>query len=97
MLPEFILLNLPYRTVRLTADGIIDDAGVGEESERAGYVPCYGDSWFSPQAHIANNVLKKEYRILVKQYHPDVNKNPESSKIFLQIQKEYDTLLNQFK
>lgn len=97
MLPEFILLNLPYRTVRLTDDGIIDNAENREESEPAGYVPCYGDSWFSPQAHIANNVLKKEYRILVKQYHPDVNKNPESSKIFLQIQKEYEALLNQFK
>jgi len=97
MLPEFILLNLPFRTVHLTADGIVDDAVNCEEHETAWMAPCYGDSWFSPQAHSDNNILKKEYRILVKLYHPDVNKNPESSKFFLQIQKEYETLLNQFK
>ncbi len=97
MLPDFILLDLPYRKVQLTADGIIDDAENCEEANIDQHTPGYGDSWFSPQAHSVNSVLKKEYRILAKLYHPDVNKNPGSAEIFLQIKTEYETLLKQFK
>lgn len=44
--------------------------------------------WFSAEAHTDINVLKKEYRLLVKTYHPDVTGNKSATSIMQQIQLE---------
>lgn len=41
----------------------------------------YGNSWFSLEAHEDREVLKKEYRILAKKYHPDYY--PEEERVFI--------------
>lgn len=38
--------------------------------------------------------IKKAYRIYVKRYHPDVNKNTGSEEIFMIIQEAYECLIN---
>ena len=37
-------------------------------------------------------VIQAAYRALVKKYHPDVNKHPEATKKFQQIQNAYEQL-----
>ncbi len=49
--------------------------------------------WFSAEAHSDINVLKKEYRLLVKTYHPDVTGNKSATSIMQQIQLERATIL----
>lgn len=92
MLPETIPLDFPYRTVRITADGIEDDG----LTEYPGGAPrpdrLYGHSWFSPQAHADISVLKGEYRKLAKQYHPDICGDAYAEKVFAEIAHEYETL-----
>lgn len=36
--------------------------------------------------------IKKAYKVLVKKYHPDINKEPGAEEVFKQIQKAYDVL-----
>lgn len=92
ILPETIPLNLPYRTVRITTDGI-DDNGILEHSDGVTRPYClYGDSWFSPQAHTDILTLKSEYRNLAKQYHPDVCGEIYAEELFQEILNEYETL-----
>lgn len=51
--------------------------------------------WFSAEAHADINVLKKEYRLLVKTYHPDVTGNKSATSIMQQIQLERANILEQ--
>ncbi len=37
--------------------------------------------------------IRKRYRELVKKYHPDVNKNPNTGKKFIEIQEAYELLM----
>lgn len=48
----------------------------------------YEGSWFSEEAHRNLTVLKKEYRSLVKQYHPDNASEEGNSAIFQKIMSE---------
>lgn len=95
MLPDSIELNLPYRKIHLTDNGIMDEEIENETRSETGHYADYENSWFSPEAHTDEERLRKEYRILVKRYHPDTNPNPESTKIFLAIQGEYEEILRQ--
>ena len=38
--------------------------------------------------------IRKRYRILVKKYHPDVNKRSDAQQKFIALQEAYETLLN---
>ena len=65
------------------------------ESERI--TKPYGDSWFSPEAHRDERILKKEYLKLAKQYHPDVCGHSKSTKIFQDISSERCDILDSMK
>lgn len=41
--------------------------------------------------------LKKEYRKLAKKYHPDLNKDKDTTEIMQEINREYEILFNQLK
>ena len=41
--------------------------------------------------------LKKEYKILAKELHPDMNKNVDTTAQFQEMQNEYEELFNQVK
>lgn len=90
MLPDFIKLDMPYRKVRITENGI-NDNGVFADCEISPY-PKYGSSWFSSNAHSDMSLLKKEYRELVKKYHPDVCKSDNASEIFASVKSEFDEI-----
>ena len=51
------------------------------------------DGWFSPEAHHDLTILKKEYRELVKMYHPDVSDNRRATVIIQQIMTERAEIL----
>lgn len=51
------------------------------------------ESWFSPEAHEDILVLKKEYRMLVKQYHPDVCGGAKATRIMQSIMDERAQIL----
>lgn len=55
----------------------------------------YIDSWFSNAAHNDLSIMRKEYRELVKKYHPD--NFDGSSKYFIQIQEERAQILAEHK
>ena len=55
----------------------------------------YGCSWFSEDAHRNVGLLKKEYRVLSKQYHPDMKSEKSSSATFIEITKEYRCIVRQ--
>ncbi len=57
--------------------------------------PLYEDSWFSPEAHRELSVLKKEYRALVKKYHPDASGEKDAA-IMLLIMNERADILERF-
>lgn len=89
MLPDCVELNMPYRKIHITEDGTIDRFSCNNSS----YIskcPKYGNSWFSEEAHSNIQVLKREYRELVKKYHPDVCAYIDASGIFAAIQNEYE-------
>lgn len=65
-----------------------------EDSSKFVYRP-YGDKWFSPEANKNLTLLRKEYAILAKKYHPD-NYNG-SVKIFVEIQEERANILSAHK
>lgn len=46
----------------------------------------FGNSWFSPEAHSDMKVLRKEYNVLAKRFHPD--NDPNGAEIFISIQEE---------
>jgi Ca-activated chloride channel family protein len=41
---------------------------------------------------VTEDEIRKSYRILVRQYHPDVNKDPSATAIFKEIQEAYEIL-----
>lgn len=53
-------------------------------------------SWFSELAHLDEQELNKEYRILVKKYHPDINPDIDTSMI-VSINNEHDEILKKIK
>lgn len=53
----------------------------------------YGSTWFSEEAHTDMQALRKEYRALVKEYHPDVCTLPNSTEIIQEIFNEYSEIL----
>ena len=72
-----------YKKYSFTGDG------AGEETV------SYRDpqSWFSEIAHRDAEILKKEYRILVKKYHPDNSDIPQAKIILQQIMLERSSIL----
>ncbi len=85
LMPDNILLDLPFYTIW------VDEFGKIHTENQMPY-PNYGKSWFSEEAHNDLKILQKEYRQLVKTYHPDVCKEPYANDIFLKISQEYDCL-----
>ena len=53
----------------------------------------YGNSWFSPNAHRNIKLLRKEYHLLAKKYHPDVSGSLNSTAIFQDIINEQMTIV----
>ena len=53
-------------------------------------------SWFSELAHFDEHQLNKEYRVLVKKYHPDVNPEIDTS-MMISINNEHDEILKKMK
>ena len=53
-------------------------------------------SWFSELAHLDEHQLNKEYRVLVKKYHPDVNPEIDTS-MMVSINNEHDEILKKMK
>lgn len=64
-------------------------------NEKTDDVKPYGDHWFSDEAWKNIDVLRREYRVLAKNYHPD--NHPEKIKIFMSIQAERSIILDQLK
>jgi curved DNA-binding protein CbpA len=54
------------------------------------YKDYYALLGVAPDATVAQ--IKKAYRTLAKQYHPDVNNNPDAAEKFREITEAYDTL-----
>ena len=57
----------------------------------------YSGSFFSPQAHTNLSVLKKEYRRLVKRYHPDAGGDAHDVEIMLVIMNERADILERMQ
>lgn len=53
-------------------------------------------SWFSELAYLDIRELTKEYRVLVKKYHPDINPDIDTSMI-VSINHEHDEILKKMK
>ncbi len=96
LLPNSIILDLPYRIVHIMSDGSIKNTVEPQGSTRnnTSNIPTkiFEYSWFSPQAHIIKTTLVSEYRKLVKLYHPDVCKEEYANRIFVEIVEEYNKL-----
>ena len=71
------------------------DAGTNEKILREKHKKTYGNNWFSPEAYINLDVLKEEYRILSKKYHPDNNLGAKN--IYLEIQAERNKIYESLK
>lgn len=91
MLPDFVKLDMPYRKISITKNGIEDNNVLFSDSAVSSY-PKYGSSWFSIKAHSDISLLKKEYRELAKIYHPDVCKLDNASEIFASVKSEFDEI-----
>ncbi|MCR5545706.1 MAG: hypothetical protein K6F30_04425 [Lachnospiraceae bacterium] len=55
------------------------------------------NGWFSEEAKKDINILKKEYRVLVKTYHPDASGNKSATAIMQQIQIERAEILEHMR
>lgn len=71
---------------------IWEESAAADSAMGAAERPC-GNSWFSKEAHADMQVLRKEYRALVKEYHPDVCTLPNSTEIIQEIFNEYSEIL----
>lgn len=81
--------------VELPVQEVTEEEGVPEEpfdTQTPSGAPLYGNSWFSHGAHRNPDLLRVEYRKLVKQYHPDVSRVNNGEEIFKSIQTEYDQI-----
>lgn len=77
----------------MAPEGEIESYNLQEgEEEYTNIKKCFEGSWFSMEAHVNIDTLKKEFRALAKKYHPDISENLQSSKIFKEISAEYDQL-----
>ena len=59
------------------------------------FIDYYKILGIPPEA--SDEEIKEAYRRLVKLYHPDVNKEPEIVKRFLEVQKAYKSLIDPIK
>lgn len=91
------------QTIRILGEGDIAQSGVRGNVlihiDHVGYTsitPPYGTSWFSADAHSDATILKTEYRVLAKKYHPDVCQHPDSNAAMQQITAEYEDILRKF-
>ena len=55
------------------------------------------NGWFSEESKSDINILKKEYRLLVKTYHPDASENKSATAIMQQIQNERAKILEHMR
>ena len=79
-----------------TQDTHSDNAGPSSHESTYQHPPIvrpYGNNWFSPEAHKNLRVLRKEYHLLAKQYHPDLCSHPRSKEIFQEILNERASIL----
>ena len=58
---------------------------------------AYGNSFFSPQAHRNLQILKQEYRKLVKRYHPDSGGDARDVEIMLMVMNERADILEKME
>ncbi len=92
--PDSIILDFPYTKVSVNEQGqIICDIQI-ENRQNAFSKPnkLFGSSWFSPEAHIDLSILTKEYRKLVKLYHPDICKEAYAHDLFVKINEEHEQI-----
>ena len=75
-------------------DGFSNNKSYTANEKTDGEKP-YGDHWFSDEAWKNIDVLRREYRVLAKNYHPD--NHPEKIKIFMSIQAERSIILDRLK
>ncbi|MCR5054167.1 MAG: J domain-containing protein [Lachnospiraceae bacterium] len=68
-----------------------------DDRDAYSYMTPFEGSWFSEAAHYDLTVLKKEYRVLAKKYHPDNSDVPGAKKILQQITTERTNILNSLK
>ena len=83
---EFIL---PYRIINMQKDQSSEHHSEYVSSEKK-----YINSWFSNEAHFDKEILKAEYRILAKKYHPDTAQVSFAKETFIEIHDEYMEILN---
>lgn len=88
VLPEELPINFKNDEESATYKGCYNNTRLKNITSKA-----RGDSWFSEEAHSDKNILKKEYHILSKQYHPDLKTKKSNSKTFSDITNEYKGLL----
>lgn len=88
-----------YSNLDIDLDEEIEDDTSCSESEGIddAIKSLYGDSWFSPNAHKDIKVLSAEYRKLAKEYHPDICKNINASKVFVDIANERAEIIESIK
>ncbi|MBO6215835.1 MAG: hypothetical protein J6N76_09980, partial [Lachnospiraceae bacterium] len=55
------------------------------------------EGWFTSEAKFDIAILKKEYRILVKKYHPDVSQDARTARILQSIMNERADILESMK
>lgn len=73
-----------------------------EEQRRSAYYHAAGEhveempeeGWFSAEAREDITILKKEYRILVRKYHPDVSRDAKTARILQSIMDERADILD---
>lgn len=57
----------------------------------------HNTTWFSTNAYNDTDILKSEYRALVKKYHPDICKLNNAKEIFQEINSQYQKILDEKK
>lgn len=88
-----------FSNLDIDLDKEIDDDTLCNESDDAegDISPLYGNSWFSPDAHKDIKILSAEYRKLAKKYHPDICKNNNANKVFVDITNERAEIVERIK
>ena len=88
---EWTLYRTGNRFHYMAPKGEIEAHNPPEETPRISQ-KRFGDSWFSESAHENIEVLKKEFRALAKEYHPDASADSKTTELFQEISAEYEQL-----